>query len=275
MKPLPPTLLIAVLLFRLSFSSSFLPKEINTLVVSMNQSPRSVVPAESHCHSAAIGNGPIKMASTYNNDNDSNTIEHPRSLVFEIAALIGELSSLFLTRVPLDPPLEPLPSASHNASDKKASDNDKEQTKEEFVISRPTTVAIEDSEVANTMGRVLLKLLQVSHALDLKLAALIRTKMALNNKKYPAALCRGKAGKYTTYSAVTGITKDVGQSTLDVQDTGKFEPKTKESVQDFLASLEQATSDIGDFATERLWYRYHKPRNLLLALLGELGEVSE
>ena len=233
------------------------------------------------------------MTSTHSNDsaNDNDnkvfTLEHPRSLVFEIAALVGELSTLFLTRVPLDPPLEPLPDASSsdddgdddNNTDNTANDDDDKDSRKEFVISRPTTVAIEDSDVANTMGKVLLKLLQLSHALDLKLVTLIRTKMALNNKKYPASLCRGKAGKYTKYSAVTGITKDAGQSTLDVQDDKagnlrKGAPETKETVSDFLGSLDQVTVDIGDFATERLWYRYHKPRNLLLALLGELGEVS-
>lgn len=32
---------------------------------------------------------------------------------------------------------------------------------------------------------------------------------------------------------------------------------------------------IREFAWERRWNRYHLPRNLLLALLGELGELAE
>ena len=241
----------------------------------MNQSPRSVA-AESLENNAVIGHTtPTKMTSTNNgHTNDSaSSMDHPRALVFEIAALVGGLSTLFLTRVPLDPPLEPLPDADDNDADTNDSTTNNSA---EFVISQPSTVAIGDKDVAKTMGKVLLKLLELSHALDLKLVSLIRTKMALNNKKYPASLCRGKAGKYTKYSAVTGITKDAGQSTLDVNadnDNNSDNYNETETVQDFLASLEQVTVDLDDFATERLWYRYHKPRNLLLALLGELGEV--
>ena len=29
------------------------------------------------------------------------------------------------------------------------------------------------------------------------------------------------------------------------------------------------------FATERLWSRYHTPRSLVLAIMGELGELAE
>lgn len=32
---------------------------------------------------------------------------------------------------------------------------------------------------------------------------------------------------------------------------------------------------IREFATERQWNRFHLPRNLLLALQGELGELAE
>ena len=273
MKPLPPSLLIALLLFRLSIASSFLPRNTNTYII-MNQSPRSVVAVESLENNAVIGHSPTKMTSTKSHTNDNtSSMEHPRALVFEIAALVGELSTLFLTRVPLDPPLEPLP----DADDKDDETNDgTTNNSEEFVISKPTTVAIEDKDVGNTMGKVLLKLLELSHALDLKLVSLIRTKMALNNKKYPSALCRGKSGKYTKYSAVTGITKDAGQSTLDASadnDDNADNNNETETVQDFLASLELLTADIGEFATARMWFRFHTPKNLLLALLGELGEV--
>jgi len=32
---------------------------------------------------------------------------------------------------------------------------------------------------------------------------------------------------------------------------------------------------IQDFATERQWTKFHTPRNLVLALLGEVGELAE
>ena len=32
---------------------------------------------------------------------------------------------------------------------------------------------------------------------------------------------------------------------------------------------------LADFANERDWNKYHTPRNLMLAMVGELGELSE
>lgn len=40
-------------------------------------------------------------------------------------------------------------------------------------------------------------------------------------------------------------------------------------------SLETLRKRMADFATERDWEQFHSPRNLLLALVGEVGELSE
>lgn len=40
-------------------------------------------------------------------------------------------------------------------------------------------------------------------------------------------------------------------------------------------SLEQMRLWLRDFATERDWHQFHLPRNLLLALTGEVGELAE
>jgi dCTP diphosphatase len=40
-------------------------------------------------------------------------------------------------------------------------------------------------------------------------------------------------------------------------------------------SLQKLRKDIGNFARERDWEQFQTPRNLLLALVGEVGEVSE
>mmetsp|Transcript_30868 Transcript_30868/g.98538 ORF Transcript_30868/g.98538 Transcript_30868/m.98538 type:complete len:230 (+) Transcript_30868:1-690(+) len=40
-------------------------------------------------------------------------------------------------------------------------------------------------------------------------------------------------------------------------------------------TLEQLRQDVGAFAEERDWDQFHTPRNLLLALVGEVGELSE
>ncbi|KAF6154351.1 hypothetical protein GIB67_026807 [Kingdonia uniflora] len=40
-------------------------------------------------------------------------------------------------------------------------------------------------------------------------------------------------------------------------------------------TLEDLRKKMEDFAKERDWEKYHSPRNLLLALIGEVGELSE
>eukprot|EP00889_Picochlorum_renovo_P003731 jgi/Picre1/30761/NNA_006122.t1 len=41
------------------------------------------------------------------------------------------------------------------------------------------------------------------------------------------------------------------------------------------ASLEQLRRSLETFSAEREWDRFHTPRNLLLAMVGEVGELSE
>jgi len=43
----------------------------------------------------------------------------------------------------------------------------------------------------------------------------------------------------------------------------------------FADSIPELTRRIERFAIERDWEKYHRPRNLMLALLGELGELAE
>ncbi|KAL8162901.1 hypothetical protein V2J09_014390 [Rumex salicifolius] len=40
-------------------------------------------------------------------------------------------------------------------------------------------------------------------------------------------------------------------------------------------TLEELKTKMADFAKERDWDQFHSPRNLLLALVGEVGELSE
>ncbi len=40
-------------------------------------------------------------------------------------------------------------------------------------------------------------------------------------------------------------------------------------------SLASLVQDLRDFAAERDWEQFHTPRNLLLALVGEVGELAE
>ncbi len=40
-------------------------------------------------------------------------------------------------------------------------------------------------------------------------------------------------------------------------------------------SLRQLTAEIRDFAVERDWENFHDPKSLILALVGEVGELAE
>ncbi|VVA98391.1 unnamed protein product [Arabis nemorensis] len=42
-----------------------------------------------------------------------------------------------------------------------------------------------------------------------------------------------------------------------------------------VVSLEMLRKKMDDFAKARDWEKYHSPRNLLLAMVGEVGELSE
>lgn len=80
---------------------------------------------------------------------------------------------------------------------------------------------------------------------------------------------QGKSGKYTNYSEHTGITPTKGQSTVDSP------TKTSSTPMEDTASVEGLSLLIRNFANERHWNRYHTPRNIALALLGEVGELAE
>lgn len=101
-------------------------------------------------------------------------------------------------------------------------------------------------------------------------------------------LLQGKSGKYTNYSEQTGITTTEGQSTIDSPiktnnniigkgGNGNKDCNTiMEGENEFtITSVEGMTLLIQNFANERQWHRYHTPRNIALALLGEVGELAE
>lgn len=100
-------------------------------------------------------------------------------------------------------------------------------------------------------------------------------------------LLQGKSGKYTNYSEQTGITTTEGQSTIDspiktnnilgkVGDDGNDNNAIMEGENEFtITTVEGMTLLIRNFANERQWHRYHTPRNIALALLGEVGELAE
>jgi dCTP diphosphatase len=63
--------------------------------------------------------------------------------------------------------------------------------------------------------------------------------------------------------------------TKDNQSTESDTPQSPISMDQFLTELPGLAQEIHEFASERSWAQYHTPRNLILALLGEVGELAE
>ncbi|XP_010262369.1 PREDICTED: dCTP pyrophosphatase 1-like [Nelumbo nucifera] len=53
------------------------------------------------------------------------------------------------------------------------------------------------------------------------------------------------------------------------------EEEEGEEVKEMNVGLKDLSRKLEEFAKERDWEQYHSPRNLLLALVGEVGELSE
>jgi dCTP diphosphatase len=51
--------------------------------------------------------------------------------------------------------------------------------------------------------------------------------------------------------------------------------RSKQTLREVIADIPIVAKDIATFAEDRLWTQYHTPRNLVLALLGEVGELAE
>jgi dCTP diphosphatase len=126
-----------------------------------------------------------------------------------------------------------------------------------------------DRRLVSTLADLWNSLYETCQALQLNMIVSIYNKLELNAKKYPVEHCKGKAGKYTEYSHVTGITK-TNQVT---QDDGTLRQVV--SIHEITSQIPDLALSIHEFATDRLWTKYHTPRNIVMALLGEVGELSE
>lgn len=194
-----------------------------------------------------------------------------RDLILQLSCCIGQLCQDFLSQVPPDPTPE--------------SRAIRSSTVDQVVVdlSQSKTISI-------SMAKILTALAEMATVLDLDLLQSIYKKIALNARKYPVELSKGKAGKYTEYSSVTGISREQGQSTLLEEDEENPAIETPEkknldnnndqsnghkNIKNLANALPELTTFIRSFAEDRDWFRYHTPRNLLLALTGEQGELAE
>ncbi|XP_011084149.1 dCTP pyrophosphatase 1-like [Sesamum indicum] len=56
---------------------------------------------------------------------------------------------------------------------------------------------------------------------------------------------------------------------------GSFSAETRVGREGVTVTLDDLKEKMANFAEERDWDQFHSPRNLLLALVGEVGELSE
>ena len=192
----------------------------------------------------------------------SNSIAEARDMIFSLGSIFGRMCGHFRTTFPLNHD-GPAYARVHPSSK-----------------SSPTSVValVDDSSIAKATGEAFAQLLTLASALHLDLRTCILKKIDLNAKKYPVELCRGKSGKYTEYSKHTGITRTVGQCTINntIAATSTETETAAAAVSDEdNQTIEGITLLIRKFANDREWNKYHTPRNIALAILGELGELAE
>ncbi|CAM0903799.1 unnamed protein product [Alopecurus aequalis] len=66
-----------------------------------------------------------------------------------------------------------------------------------------------------------------------------------------------------------------GETKVSAMEEVKVEETTEVAVSADGVSLKELSRRLDDFAKERDWEKHHSPRNLLLAMIGEVGELSE
>lgn len=126
--------------------------------------------------------------------------------------------------------------------------------------------------IGHHTNKMMCILLEVSTLCRISLVECILSKIKINKLKYPPNLVMGKIQKYTEYSRTTGITRQQGQSIT--RKTSGFRSSVNEPGV-FVEHVSAVCDMACQFVVERDWVRYDKPRNLLLAMLTEVGELGE
>ena len=161
------------------------------------------------------------------------------------------------------------------------------------------------ASLLNISVEVIEKLLEICEQLDLVLSRCILKKLGINDSKYPAALCKvrsvviqlpvnltvvllfirftsylfhfciqGSMDKCTTYKAETGVTKGNQSICLDEVSASLDFGRGQEN-RNIADSVIPITAYLVEFVRVRDWTKFDTPRNLVLAMLGEVGELAE
>ena len=121
----------------------------------------------------------------------------------------------------------------------------------------------------------LLSIISIANILKIDIIQAVKSKIKLNERKYPIDLCYGSLNKYTYYSDETKISLDNGQSIIELTNNEirmnegcnnliNYHDKYAELL---LASLK--------FTIARGWDSKDTPRNLIFAVFIELSELCE
>eukprot|EP00537_Pseudo-nitzschia_pungens_P018184 CAMPEP_0172409190 /NCGR_PEP_ID=MMETSP1061-20121228/76240_1 /TAXON_ID=37318 /ORGANISM="Pseudo-nitzschia pungens, Strain cf. pungens" /LENGTH=333 /DNA_ID=CAMNT_0013145339 /DNA_START=512 /DNA_END=1513 /DNA_ORIENTATION=- len=246
----------------------------------------TAIPSDSAGESTGESTGESSRRSCSRGSNSMS--QSPRTCILGVGASAGRLCGVALNLAP-----DSVYTNTNSNSNTNANANTNSNSK-----SRPLSASNAD-QLTDALNDLMVNLCATASSLNLDWVRSIRAKMALNEKKYPVEHCKGKAGKYTKYSHLTGVTT-TNQSTQDFVDWNDGNKNKNEnendndnknenrnssssSIHPSVVSLHDFAEDhlvelsefIAVFATERLWAKYHTPRNLVLALLGEAGELAE
>ena len=101
---------------------------------------------------------------------------------------------------------------------------------------------------------------------DSTLPEVANSKLNINSKRYPAELVSGSVIKYMQYMQVTGY----GKQQRDTIETLIEGTHMNCNMDNILQVVIQLTA----FVNECNWEKFDMPMNLLLALIGELGELA-
>jgi dCTP diphosphatase len=205
-----------------------------------------------NCSSGGATNDTINNHTT--EPINKKSLATTRDQIFQLGAMTGKICTTFLS-VPHD--------YNRNADD---DDESRPSPNDDPFWTEPSP---QKDELSKQLGELFLHLFTISATTNLDLLVSILKKIELNGQKYPVELCKGKAGKYTDYSELTGITKNEGQCTIHTP------TKTSTNDMEDTTTVEGVTILIRNFADERLWHRHHCPRNIALAIMGEVGELAE
>jgi hypothetical protein len=88
-------------------------------------------------------------------------------------------------------------------------------------------------------------------------------------------LVQGSVRKYTEYTGETGITKKTANSTEDNHSCDSSEVGNDWKSSFLRRNVIDLVGQVNEFGEEREWQQFHTPRNLQLAVINEIGELSQ